>query len=645
MSTPEALTLEHASRWGLRVPSLVLTVGPITVAVLALASIWNEPGGLSGDVDEVTSWASFLIGVPIGAALAALVLGWFAPRPGAWAMAVAVFPPLVGDALFPDGGTWFTPVAWAWIGVVFLDLALVLRQRELAFWAPTLGRNSTPARWQADHHLGIRLVAGALLGSVIVVCFVAFGNWRGDARALAARAVPTEVTVVSSDTAFDAVEADVDGKRHEFLVNDASEHPVGSALVVYRDPTGTMRPYNPEDADPDGWSMLGLPAGGAGFALYLVLVEIGRRRRRVEALASSEDPGVGVLVRWHPVHEGLEVFAREDRAGEQPVAFLPALEPLVPRAKDTPTGIRGGVRDLVDLVRFFVGAPELDRASAEKIEDLGAYVPDPSDGIQLDVLQEATVLGMASDGAVCVIRFPEDGPESVVASVRPVRDRWTVRTLVLVALDRVLPSGKGKRKARPGDRARAVAISAHEDMGEDESPSPLVLRVTALFRRTAPASVPAVVLLGWFGVPWLMDGLDPGIGDVAIALIAARLACWWWDLGRPRVTTSPGGLRLGGRWFDLQVAPAAITEVRRLAREVVIELGEDESYEFSEDLLLEEPERTRELDEVVTVVERARSENRQEAGAETRRPRRVPSSTSLVALVVFSAWVAAAFLG
>lgn len=644
MNPTTDLTAERAARWTLRVPTLVLTLGPTIVGLLAIASIWNDPGGLSGNLDEVTSWGEFLVGIPVGIAAACLLLGWFLPRPGAWAMAVAVFPPLVHDDLFPNGANWFYPVAWGWIAIVALDLVLVLRQRDLSSWLPTRADGDPTERWRADHHLGARLLAGILLVGAVVTCVALYLNWRNDARDLSRRAVPVAAVVVSNDTFDDSVVVKVGGKRVDLFVNDAAEHPPGSTYTVFTDPTGRMAPYGAEDADPSGWSDMGIPVGAALLLLTLNCVEIGRRRRRAEHLAADGGHGARVLVRWHPVHDGVEVFAVDDTAGEHPVAFLPKLEPLVPASSTDAGGARGAGEDLTGFVRHLAGLPDPTdaRVTRHDHED-GTEDPDADDEPGLAELRQARVVGLVSDGSICVLRIQDGGEEIVLASVRPARDRWTLRTVALEGPSRVMGHPLVRPLAKLAERRSNRILETNEDHAPDRGefrPSPLLRTAVRLLRRAALAGPPLLVLVGLIGLPWFLRGEGLGFGAIVPALVVGRFAEWWWNLAQPRVQGSRWGLRVRQGWLDHLVLPEEITEVRRLAREVVIELGENDAYEFGLDPFLDEPYDQRELDAVVATVERARLDQaaHQNTSWVAGWTRRLPSPGSVAGLVVFAVW-------
>lgn len=601
----------RADGWPLRVPTLALTLGPTVVAALALASFWNEPAGYSGDVAEVSSWSELLIGIPVGVALGAVLIGWFAPRPGAWAMAIGVFPPLFSDASTDGGGGWFSLVGWAWLAVVVLDLVLVTRQRALV--ARPTPAPAGPRAWRADHHRGVRALVAAVVVVGITAGFTQWMGWRDDVRGLADRAVPTPLPVTRTDRVFDSVFVRVEGREREFFVGDAADHPVGSTFVVYVDPTGAMDPYGAEDADPDGWSDMGIPIGAGLLVLWVVGVEIGRRRRRVEALASVPDEGVPVLIRLHPVHDGVEVFADTDHNGQRPLAFLPALELLLPR---------DGV-----LPRWAT-------------DDVDADEP----GFIGDHLQPARVVGLVSDGSLCVLRTPgPEGDVAVLASVRPARDRWTLRTVALRAGNRIL----GQRVI--GALRGATAHEATADEGDHglESVPALVRQALLLARRAAPGAVVALCLLGLVAIPWLNEGEPGGPEVLLLAAPAGSLASWWWGLRRERVLASRWGLRLTGTWLDQLVVPTEITEVRRLSNALVLELGEDQTFELGPDPLLDEAAQQRELDDLLAVVDTARARAREGRLEQwgTWWPRRLPSVTTAVGLLVFAVWTIAGLRG
>ncbi len=602
----------RADGWDRRVPTLVLTLGPPVVAVLAVASVWNEPAVYSGDVAEVSSWSWFLVGIPIGVALAAVLIGWFAPRPGAWAMAVGVFPPLFSEG--SDGsGEWFALVGWAWLAVVALDLVLVLRQRALVA-STTPAPPATGARpWRADHHLLVRGALAAVVTAGIAVGFTQYAGWRSDVRALADRAVPTALPVSRVDTAFDSVFVEVDGREREFFVADAAEHPVGSTFVVYVDPTGAMPPYGAEDADPSGWSDMGVPIGAGLLLLVVVGPEVGRRRRRVEALASADDAGVPVLIRLHPLHDGIEVFADTDPEGLRPLAYLPTLEVLLRR--DAP------------LPRW--------------IDDDREEYP----GLVGESLQPARVVGLVSDGSLCVLRTAApDGDVAVLASVRPARDRWTLRTVAFRLGNRVLGDRVAGRLSGHGERDRP-SEEGH-DLEPGSTPA-LVRRLLLGARLAAPVGVAALLVLGLVALPWLNEGEPAGPEAFLLAVPAGSLAAWWWGLRRDRVLPSRWGLRLTSTWLDQLVLPAEITEVRRLGHGVVIELGEDEQFELGPDPLLDEHAQQQELDQLVRAVDGARQRARDGLFDrwESNWPRRLPSVTTVVGLVVFAVWAIAGLRG
>lgn len=646
MTAPTSLTLAEGRQWARRVPSSVLAVGPVVVAVLVVASIWNEPAGYSGDVELVTSWSEFLLGLSFGPVFGGLLLGWFAPRLGAWLMALAVLPWTFGDDTIAETAVWTSLIAWVWIAVVLLDGVLVLRQRSLSEWAPA--PSASPVRWRAEHHRGVRLVAAVLLLAAITFGFVRWLDWRGDLRALAERAVPVAATVTESDTFFDSVFVELDGETREFAVNDARDHPVGSTYTVFTDPTGEMDPYGAEDADPAGWAGVGIPIGVGLLLLGLVTVEVGRRRRRLEALAADGGPGVRVLVRPHPIHEGIEVFAVDDLAGKEPFAYLPRLEPLVPRSEAEATGVRGGLQDLRDLLSHVLGVPGRRRADLEGpaehrfVDDEPEFLePEPD-----DELVEATVLGLVRDGSLCVVRIREQGEELVLGSVRPARDSRTVHALWQAAVDRVLrrPSAAPRttRMKESVEPRYEVPRRRREDPGELSWIARHGLRVAYKTARFGPLALP---LIGYFGVRWLLAGEGLGPGVLVPAAFVATFAAWWWGLARGRVLGFPRGLRVTYGWLDHVVLPGEIIEVRRLAHEVVLELEDDEQYGFLAIDVLSEPDRQSELDDIIATVARAREEAR--AGRlgrwESSWPRRIPSSSTLVGVVVFVAFVLGGF--
>lgn len=635
---PVQLTSDRGRAWARRVPTTFLTLGPALVAFLAIASVWDEPGGVSGDVAEVTSWGEFLLGVPIGAALAALLTTWFAPRPAAWVMAIAVLPPF-----FPDGYGWFGVVAWGWVGIVVLDFVLVLRQRGLSAWTPVSTTRSR--RWRGDHHLGARLVAGIVLTAVIATCCTLWLHWRGEARELANRAVPVEVEVTDVDTFVNSVFVKIHGRTTELYVNDADEHPVGSSVVVYTDPTGQMGPYGAEDADPAGWSDLGIPVGAAAGLLLLVLFEVTRRRRRVETLAGRDDPGVRVLVAPHPVHDGLEVFAVDDLHGDNPLAFLPKLEMLVPYVRDEASGFQGGLHELGRFVRFLLGVPvhRLELDSARPLDPMhGLEGNNPWEDLLDAGIREASVVGLDNDGSLCVLRLP--GHEhAMFASVRPTRDSWTVRTLWSIGVQRLLGS-----RLLPAGRHRLTArvLDDFEPPGEVVANEPPPLTLGAL-QRSARVGPPCLVLVALMGLPWALQGDGLGFAALPPSLAVSSFAVWWWALGRPRVLLSRWGLRLTYGWLDHLVLPSEITEVRRLAQEVVVELEDGEYYEFEASPVPDELARQSELDNIVTTVEQSRRQalEQQLQRWEPHWPRRLPSSATLVGVCVLLSWAVVGFRG
>lgn len=617
MNLPADLTDQRGRDWARRIPTLVLSVGAAIVGLLGILASWGQPAGYADDIAEATSWGTMLACIPAGAAIAAVLLGWFVPRLGAWTVAVAVTPWFYGESPL-----WFSVVAWAWAGVVALDLALVVRQRSVSHWMSVRAPSQT--RWQADHHLGARLMAALLLAAAVATGLLLWHGWRDDARALAERAVPVETEVTAVDTVFDSVFVKLDGAEREFFVDDAHDHPVGSTFVVFTDPTGQMAPYGAEDVDPSDWSIIGLPLGAGLLLLWVVVVELGRRRRRVEALATGGGASMRALIGRHPLDGGFVVFAVDDAAGTRPLAYLPKIEQLVPRTGSEPTGVRGGIEDARGIVRRLFGAPTRARRGGAygRFRDEARFASD--DPFADDRLVAASIVGLVSDGSLCVLEVPDGDEQLMLGAVRPARDTVIAKTLIAKTLSHLPPRSAGYRAAETGV----------------ERTSPIAQLGLVLLHRSARFGWVALAAAGFVVVPWLQDsGAAPFVTLEAGAVIAV-VSMAWWVVGRPRVTTSRWGLRLSRIWHDRLVLAADGPTVRRSGQKVVLELP-GLTRVFRPRRFLSERDQSSELDQIAAAVEglAQRDQLGQLAHWAPGRLRWLPSSGTLVGLVALACWL------
>ncbi|MDT0201664.1 hypothetical protein [Nocardioides sp. AE5] len=422
MHTTADLTMARAQAWGPRVPTLVLTLGPAVLLVLAAVATWNQPAEYYSDVTVATSWGEFLFGVPIGVALGTVLLSWWAPRLGSRLLAAAFVAIALEDG--PAGvaddfvlGDWvLAALCAAWVLLVAFDSWCLIRQRAASEWLPAPRTGSSP--WYAEPHRAARFALAAGLAAAISFGLARYVDWQQEAREYATRAMPIQATVTAVDHFVDSVRVDVAGKEVELFVNDSSRHPVGSTYTVYTDPLGRMGPYGVEDVDPDGWADMGIPIGFGVLGIYVLLVEIPRRRRGVEHLATHGGPGVRALVTWHRYENGLEVFARDDPAGRSPLFLL------------------GG------LVELYEGSLPRTQDWGEDPDDDADWADDDVDWADDDLeprrpLYEARVVGLGGDGCLTVIHI--DGAEEGIAlgSTRPSRDPWTLRTRLVRHWDRL----------------------------------------------------------------------------------------------------------------------------------------------------------------------------------------------------------------
>ena len=194
------LTSADAAPWRLRVPTAVLTVGPLLSLAVIVAASWNSPTQYSGTIAEAASWRTFGDTALTGVAVAVMVSAWFAPRICCAALALLLQPWVIGPLDHPA----YWALVWLWPAIVVLDLLLSLRQRAVARWND--GDPDVPERVEVMDVRGVRIAIAALLVLAAVVGLAFWLHARSELLALGARAVPATGTVTSQDLAFDSVD-------------------------------------------------------------------------------------------------------------------------------------------------------------------------------------------------------------------------------------------------------------------------------------------------------------------------------------------------------------------------------------------------------------------------------------------------------
>lgn len=599
--------------WPLRVPTVLLTHGPLLSLAVIIATSWNEPGQYSGTIEDATSWLTFLESVSEGVAIAAILMAWYAPRAACVVFAVLVQPWVIEPIDHPA----YRLLYLIWPAIVLLDFVLRARQRAIATRIERFSSVHGPLEvldlpW-------LRRALATALGAAVVAGMGLWVHERNELIALGERAEPGIGVVTAVDTAFDEVDMRVQRKTYEFFVDDASEYKVGSRHRVMVDPTGARRPYGTEDADPDGWSDLGVPVGGGLVLAGLVAFVPGRRRRRLQDLATHETVWVGALAREHPVHSGMEIFAIDDTSGARPLVFLPALAPCflldpVPR-RSLRSRLAQWIRDLRDWANS--KSDELwDEPMDEDVETEDDEIDLPEPG----TLEEVEIAGLHADGALCLVRFRDS--EEVLANVWPARDRWTVRYLALRLVETVTPS--------------------RDSTGE-------FFAVPRLLRGTAHIGPALIGVLGFLACWWGYSDTgnllinENGAFLIASSLTLGWLAGSWWEWEAPSIRRSRFGLRIPARLHDQLVPAAQLREVRRLNLSVLIEL-EDDTIEFVAPI--DRSKRTRQ--EMLDTVERHATEALVTADSAPPwppwLPRMLPSQATYVAVGVALMTVLPAFI-
>lgn len=434
-----SLTLAHGQDWARRVPTTVLTIVPLAVVILFVASFASEPGGLTADVDEVTSWTTLATYVLVGVGTALLLLGWYAPRAAVLPAAAVMLPALFVSNPLDEAPWWLFLVAYGWLLLVVMDICLLLRQRGRAPGSPPVATPGPP-RSTTDHHRGIRLVSCVVLACGVVAALTIWFDWRSDLRAFAARAVPVVGEVTEVDSGWGSIQVEVEGEELEFFVNDTAAHPVGSAYLVHTDPEGEESPYGADDADPGGMSLIGIPIGASLAGAWIVVFSMGRRRRRVEALGAGIGGGLEARVEWHPTDDGFTVFAIDDVEGRHPLFLLPKVESLVEYSQPERSGVRGGIDDLREMARLVTGGAREWPPDDDTYDDLDDLDDDSGP------LRHAVVTGLAGDGSLCAVHLIENGERHTVVSLRPARDPRTLRLLRARVLDRLAAMAWGREE-------------------------------------------------------------------------------------------------------------------------------------------------------------------------------------------------------
>ena len=628
------LTSADAAPWRIRVPTAVLTVGPLLSLAVIIAVSWNSPDQYSGTIAQAASWRTFGGNALTGVALAVMVSAWFAPRICCTALALLLQPWVIEPLDHPA----YWALVWLWPVIVVLDLLLTLRQRSIARWND--GVPDVPDRVEVLDVRGIRIAIAALLVVAAVAGLALWLHARSELLALGTRAVQDTGTVTSQDLAFDSVDMRVNGRNYEFYVNDAAEYAIGSVHTVFVDPLGEHRPYGTEDSDPDGWSDLAVPIGAAPVVAMLVGFVPSWRRRRLRELAASGPVWTRALVREHPTSSGVEIFAVDDPDGRVALVHLPALEPCLPApehgAADGPLHSRlgGALAMLSDLLK---GAEwdGLDDEWDADLDDLDEDWDEDDDGWQPSFLTmtEAAITGLHSDGSLCLIRVGVGAEAEVWANVRPARDRWTVRSVFMRPLYR-----------RPARRSDQDTSATTREPQPESFLVPQVIRATAIIG-------PLLVAVASFAVQrWMFEG-EPLATEDPIASVPAGLqalgAAWlagtWWSRRFSLATSSRYGMRIRGGLGDVLAPAARIRDVRRLRESVTIDLDGDDRVVVFAPLDRREHERQDLLDETARIAEQARAESASAPTLPPGLPSVLPSSATLVAAVTALAALAPCF--
>lgn len=430
------MLVAEARGWNRRLPTAVFTVGPFLSVALVLALDWNQPGAYPATIGEAAAWNHFAEESLNTLAVATAFTAWFAPRLSGVILAILLQPWATAPVDHPLYGI----LMWLWPAVLILDAALVLRQRSRAVW-----EESPAAPPERVRVLDVRPFRLAVAGVLVLASIVGFGLWidhRSELIDLGDRVVQGTGTVVSQDTVVDSVEMRVGANTYDFMVGDASSYPLGTTHPVFVDPTGERRPFGTEDADPTGWSFLPAAIPIALLVAGLVGIVPTWRRRRIESLAEAGAVWTDVLVRQHPHGPGVEIFAADDSMGKRPLSYLPSLEDAW--TIDESFGSRESLWTSVQSVGPRLRTWARSRLAGSEDSDDFWYLEDSDDEWDSDgddeefpaamdwqpifaALTSAKIAGFRADGSLCLLRT---APGEMWASIRPARDRWTLRALL-----------------------------------------------------------------------------------------------------------------------------------------------------------------------------------------------------------------------
>lgn len=568
-----ALTDDLVRGWSLRVPQLLIAAGlPLTVAVVLFLPADDIYYSSVADVVSVHNFVfSLLSALSFGAAL----LAWAVPRVSLWVFVTACLLGALGAANPHE-----VAAGGIWLLVAIVDGLLALRQSAMAAeWRtepvdpPTRERiESLDGLWRWES-IGIFAVA-------LVAATFCLGWWvhaRGDLISFDDRAMPSSAVITTVDTFEDSLRAEVDGKPHDFWVNDAAEYAVGDRLPVRVDPAGDYPPMGPEDADPRGIDEIG-PLAAPLMLLGLLVLCTPRHRDRSRLRLARSDRALRVHVRpW--AEDGVEISTPDGRRIALAMDVLAlGVDDADGDEVDEPDG---GLTILGEGPRRTV---EVDLADLPPGTDLDTWLDETPDEELLDTHSQPTLIpGLERYGRPVIIEVLQgDGTSMTLLPARPIRDPHSIRSLI----------------ARIG---AAAPFLPHDVNGTDEHvdenrsmiPQSLRAALAQIARPTHVIGPLACLTVSYFIARWFATGeeIDTLVDGAFSAFLGASLG-WplarWYSVGRPVVRLGRWGVLVAGIATDRLVPDHRIVDATAGAHSVSIHLRQpDESIG-----LILDPDRT-----------------------------------------------------